>query len=109
MTIRTPKGESLSQVFYAEKERFAWLGKLKRNVSQKLNRLGDIANLAPSSLNPRNPGNIALYYSGTPEDKARIEKVLKAKFDEKDEAMVQFSRISLVVKLLVQRRHRKAA
>lgn len=100
MSLRTPNGESLSAIFYAEKKRMAWIEKLYNNVRTKLNRLGDIVTLAPSSLRPRNDRGIALYWTGNADDRRRVEKVLGCTIDEQDEAIVKFGRMKVRVKFL---------
>lgn len=103
MTIRLPKGDSLAKVYYASQKRHAWVSKLYNNVRAKLERLGSIVVLGPSSLREQNA--LVLYWSGSAEHLKRIEKVLGVTFDKNHEAEgVKFSRIALKVKLLERNR-----
>lgn len=98
MTLRTSKGRSLSKVFYAQKAKMKWIAKLYGNIRKSLDRLGGIVALDPRSLN-KESNTISLYFDGKKANKQRIEEVLDVKF-ENNEAIVKFSRISLLVKLL---------
>jgi hypothetical protein len=99
MTLRTVHGRSLTRSYFAQKSKLDWIEKLFNNARGRLNRLGDIVALAPASLNPGR--GIALYFSGSAEHKARIEKVLGVTF-ENNVAVVKFSRMTTTVKLLAK-------
>lgn len=107
MTIRTTKGKSISAVFFNQKKRLEWVGKLYKNTRKSLDKLGDIVTLAPSSLDSNRRG-ITLNYDGSAASLRRIERVLEVNFVD-GEAMVKFSRITLPVKLVVVKVERKAA
>lgn len=107
MTMRTPKGQSISRIFFAEKERLEWIGKIYNNARRLLNRVADVATIGPSSFNPKR-NNICLYFDGSAAALARIEKVFKVSFVN-NEARVKFSRITVKVVLIAQNAKRIAA
>ena len=97
MTLRSTNGDSFSKLFSKASKRMAWITKLHRNIRKKLDKLGNLIALAPASLNSTK--GITLYFDGSEDSLARIEKVLDVKFAD-NKAVVKFSRITLNVTLI---------
>ena len=103
MTMRTAKGQSLSEVAQAAKNKADWAQKLDRNLRSTLNRIGNVATIGPSTY--RSPGsNVVLYYDGTADAKQRIEKVLETELTTNSATPVKISRLNVNVVLKQQRR-----
>lgn len=104
MTLRTNKGTSLSNLYYGEKKRLAWLAKLNNNCRKLLDPLGRNLTIDPISfgLEAARKSVVTLQYSGCSDSLARIERILDTRF-EKGQAEVKFSRVTLTVKLKISR------
>jgi hypothetical protein len=102
MTMRDPKGQSLSAIANQARQRADWIQKLDRNLRSTLNRLGNVASLGPSTF--RQPGqNLVLYYDGSKESFDRINDVLGTELTERRPMPVKISRMTVNVVLLKRR------
>ena len=106
MATFTVSGRSLSRISRRANIKAAWLRKLVRNASRKLNRLGDLVTMTPGSLYPGETNHIVLVYIGPaqsiPElsrDMVRIQKVLGVEFRPNNTATVKFCRITVEVEI----------
>lgn len=110
------KNHTLNQVFRRSQRKADWLKRLNSNAAAKLNRIGNLVTLSPSSLLPKKDYAITLVYIGdatnrnaAAKDIARIQNVLETTFDNKDQATVKFKRINVKVTLVFPFEQSKAA
>lgn len=104
MSTFTVSGQSLTRLARRAATKAAWLDKLARNTSPKLNRLASLLTMLPESFNP-DAKKITLLYIGSPnlpelsKNMLRIQRVLGVTFRPDNSATVMFSRMTVEVEI----------